>query len=45
MRLFAQIFSGEVIKWFKALTTTNITNFENFETLFLGRWCNKKNPL
>jgi hypothetical protein len=45
MRLFAHSFSGEVRKWFKALPTTSIPNFDNFETLFLGRWGNKKNPL
>jgi hypothetical protein len=45
MSLFAQSFSGEVRKWFKALPTTNIPNFENFETLFLERWGDKKNPL
>jgi hypothetical protein len=45
MRLFAQSFLGEVRKWFKALPTTIIPNFDNFETLFLGRWGNKKNPL
>jgi len=45
MRLFAQIFSGEVRKWFQALPRNNIPNLENFETLFLGRWGSKKNPL
>jgi hypothetical protein len=45
MSLFAQSFSGEVRKWFKALPATNIPNFENFETLFLERWGDKKNPL
>ena len=45
MRLFAQSFSGAVRKWFKDIPMNNITNFENFETLFLGRWGSKKNPL
>jgi hypothetical protein len=45
MRLFAQSFSGEVKKWFKALPTASIPNFGEFETTFLGRWGDKKNPL
>jgi hypothetical protein len=45
MRLFAQSLSGEVKKWFKALQTTRIPDFTAFETLFLARWGDKKNPL
>ena len=45
VRLFAQSFSGAVRKCFKDLPVNNIPNFENFETLFLGRWGSKKNPL
>ena len=45
VRLFAQIFSGAVRKWFKDIPMNNIPNFENFETLFLGRWGDKKKPL
>jgi hypothetical protein len=43
--LFAQSLSCEVIKWFRYLPTTSIPNFASFETLFLSRWDNKKNPL
>jgi hypothetical protein len=42
MRLFVQIFSGEVRKSFKDLPTSSIPNFES---LFRGRWGNKKNTL
>ena len=45
MRLFAQILAGEVRKWFRALPTTSIINFEAFETIFLAKWGNKKNHL
>jgi hypothetical protein len=45
MRLFAQSLSGEVRKWFKSLPATSIPNFASFETLFLARWGDKKNPL
>jgi hypothetical protein len=45
VRLFAQSLSGEVRKWFKALPTASIPNFASFETTFLARWGDKKNPL
>jgi hypothetical protein len=45
MSLFAQSLVGEVIKWFRALPTTSIVNFEAFETCFLAKWGDKKNPL
>jgi hypothetical protein len=45
MRLFAQSLAGEVIKWFRALPTTSIQNFEAFETSFLAKWGDKKTPL
>jgi hypothetical protein len=45
LRLFAQSLSGEVRKWFKSLPAASILNFASFETLFLARWGDKKNPL
>jgi hypothetical protein len=45
MRLFAQSLAGEVIKWFRALPIVSIINFEAFETCFLAKWGDKKNPL
>jgi hypothetical protein len=45
MRFFAQSLSGEVRKWFKSLPAASIPNFVAFETLFLSRWGDKKNPL
>jgi hypothetical protein len=45
LRLFAQSLSGEVRKWFKSLPAVSILNFASFETLFLARWGDKKNPL
>jgi hypothetical protein len=45
MRLFMQIISEEVRKWFKALLTASIPNFAEFETSFIARWGEKKNPL
>jgi hypothetical protein len=45
MRLFAQSLVGEVRKWFRALPTASIINFEAFETNFLVKWGDKKNPL
>jgi hypothetical protein len=45
MSLFAKSILGEFRKWFKSLPVTNIPNFDNFETILLGRWCNNKNPL
>jgi hypothetical protein len=45
MRLFTQSLSGEVIKWFKSLPAASILDFVSFETPFLARWGDKKNPL
>jgi hypothetical protein len=45
MRLFAQSLAGEVRKWFRALPPASIQNFEAFETSFLAKWGDKKNPL
>jgi hypothetical protein len=45
MRLFTQSLAGEVRKWFRALPPASITDFEAFETSFLAKWGDKKNPL
>jgi hypothetical protein len=45
MRLFTQIIAGEVRKGFKALPPASIIYFEAFETRFLAKWGEKKNPL
>ena len=45
MRLFAQILSGDVRKWFKYILTTSIWDFITFERSFLNKWEDKKNPL
>jgi hypothetical protein len=45
MRLFTQSLSGEVRKWFKSLPATSIQDFTAFETSFITRWGDKKNPL
>jgi hypothetical protein len=45
MRLFAQSLLGEVRKWFKALPAASIQDFAAFETSFITRWGDKKNPL
>jgi hypothetical protein len=45
MRLFTQSLVGEVRKWFKPLPLANIANFEAFETSFIAKWGDKKNPL
>jgi len=44
MKLFVQSLSGEVGKWFKALPIASIPDFASFETLFLARWGDEKNP-
>jgi hypothetical protein len=44
MRLFSQSLTGEVRKWFRALPTASIPDFEAFETSFLAKWGDKKNP-
>ena len=45
MRLFAQILSREAKRWFKDLPARSIATFEDFKTLFLDRWEDKKSPL
>jgi hypothetical protein len=45
MRFFAQSFAGEVRKWFKSLQPTSIQEFIAFETYFINRWGDKRNPL
>jgi hypothetical protein len=45
MRFFMQSLAGEVRKWFRALTPASIANFKSFETRFLAKWGDKKNPL
>ena len=45
MILFAQSLAREVRKWFRALPTVSIIKFEAFETRFLAKWGDKKNPL
>ena len=45
MRLFAQNIAREVRKWFKALPSASIQNFEAFEMSFLAKWGDKKNPI
>lgn len=41
MRLFAKSFCGEVREWFKGLAHS----FQEFKTIFLGKWERKKNSL
>ena len=45
MRLFTQILVGYVRNWFRALPPASIANFEAFETTFIAKWGDKKNPL
>ena len=45
MRLFAQIFYGEVKKWFRVLPAGSIHDFQEFWTTFLRKWEMKKNSL
>jgi hypothetical protein len=45
MRLFVQSLSGEVRKWFKALSAASIQDFVAFEMSFITIWGDKKNPL
>ena len=45
LRLFAQIFSGEVKKWFRALQARSIHDFQEFEVVFLRKWEHKINSL
>ena len=44
MRMFTQSLAGNVSKWFIALPAGSITDFEAFETNFLSKWGDKKNP-
>ena len=44
MMSFAQSLSGEAKKWFKHIPIISIPNFDDFQTLFLDRWEDKKNP-
>lgn len=43
MRLFAQSLKTNVKDWFKGLTAGSITCIEDFYTIFLDRWEEKKN--
>jgi len=45
MKLFSQILSGEVRKWFKSLPIATINDLAAFNQSFLNRWETKKNPL
>jgi len=45
MRLFAQTFSGEVRKWFRAFPAASIATLDDLQRQFLDRWEIKKNPL
>jgi hypothetical protein len=45
MILFTQSLAGEPRKWFRALPPASIVDFESFETSFLAKWGDKKNPL
>ena len=44
-RLFSQSLIGEVKEWFRSLLVGSIHNFQEFETIFLGKWERKKNSL
>jgi hypothetical protein len=45
LKLFSKSILGEVRKWFKSLPAMSFLNFTSFETIFLVRWGDKKNPL
>lgn len=45
MRLLAKSFCGEVREWFRGFPTGSIHNFQEFKTIFLGKWKRKKNSL
>ena len=45
MRLFAKSFGGEVREWFRGFPTRSIHSFQEFKTIFLGKWERKKNSL
>ena len=43
--LFAQSFTSEVRKWYKALTPGSIHNWNAFEDTFLRKWGNRTFPV
>ena len=45
LRLFAQKISREVKKCFRGLQVGSINDFQQFETVFLGKWEKKRNYL
>ena len=45
MRLFAKSFTGEVRKWFKALTPGSLHNWNEFEDSFYRKQRNSTNPV
>jgi hypothetical protein len=45
MRLFAQILTGDVNKWYKGLRATSILDLTAFQRSFLDKWEVNKNPL
>ena len=45
MRVFSQSLYGEVKEWFKGLPAGSIHNFQEFGSIFLGKWERKKNSL
>ena len=45
MRLFAQIFDGEVRKWFRGLTARSIPTLDDLQKQFVDRWEIRKDPL
>lgn len=45
MRLMAQIFSGDVKKWFHGLVAHSIDTPQSLNEFFLTRWRENKNPL
>jgi hypothetical protein len=45
MWLFVQSLSGDVRNWFKLLPSASIQNLSAFETSFLDKWGDNKNPL
>ena len=45
MRVFAQSLHGEVKEWFRGFPAGSIHNFQEFKTIFLGKWERKKNSL
>ena len=45
IRLFSQSLIGEVKEWFRGLPARSIHSFQEFETIFLGKWERKKNSL